>query len=121
MDQDELDRLELLCKVLAKMLAEQEGAIEEIRRSSTEVVRRERENTARELLLDASRKGASTRSRERVRRIALILANGITETEPADGDEVEEMMRVAMQLSDREVEFLHELILVQGSLPKERN
>jgi len=71
---------------------------------------------ATDLLLDAARKAEQTRSKERVKRIGLILANAIVDPKPTDEDEAEEMMRVAMELADRDVELLRELIKVQGSL-----
>jgi hypothetical protein len=69
-----------------------------------------------ELLLDAVRKSENTRSKERVKRISLILFNAIAEPKAADEDEVEEMMRVAMELSDRDVWFLRELVKLEGQM-----
>jgi hypothetical protein len=75
-----------------------------------------REEISKELLLDAARKAESTRAKARVKRIGLILANAIVEPKPTDADEVEEMMRVAMELSDRDIVFLGELTRIEGSL-----
>lgn len=74
-----------------------------------------REDVSRELLLEAARRAESTRAKERVERIGLILANAVVEPKSIDADEIEEMMRVAAELSDRDVEFLRELIKIEGS------
>lgn len=68
------------------------------------------------LLLDAFRKAENTRAKDRVRRIGLILANAMIETAPKDSDEIEEMMRVAMELSDRDIYFLKELVKLEGHM-----
>jgi hypothetical protein len=77
-----------------------------------------REELAKELVIDAARKAEATRAQERVRRIGLILANGITEVKPIDADEIEEMMRIAMELSDQDLDFLRELIRIEGGALK---
>jgi hypothetical protein len=62
-----------------------------------------------DLLIDGNRRASATRTKERVKRIALILSTSAREgpTIPTDG--VEEMMRVAMSLSDRDVQLLAKL------------
>ena len=67
-----------------------------------------------DLVLDAVRKAANTRAVERVKRIGLILANGTIEPTLTDGDEIEEMMRVAMELGDGDVRYLSELVRIEG-------
>lgn len=59
-----------------------------------------------------------TRAVERVKRIATILANGIADLGPLDEDEIEEMMRVATELTDQDVDYLRELVLIEGNLAK---
>jgi hypothetical protein len=91
----------------------------ELERTETVVsdhVKRTSPQAMLELLLDAVRKSENTRSRERVKRISLILFNAIAEPKAADEDEVEEMMRVAMELSDRDVWFLRELVKLEGQM-----
>jgi hypothetical protein len=66
--------------------------------------------TASRLLLDALRKAMLTRAIERVKRIAVILANGITNPDPINEDVIEEMMQVATELSDEDVAYLRELV-----------
>ncbi len=67
--------------------------------------------------MDAARKAERTRSKERVKRIGLILASAVLETPLADADEAEEMMRIAMELSDRDLKYLRELIRVERRAP----
>ena len=73
-----------------------------------------REDVLRGLLLDGARKAEATRATERVKRIGMILACSAVEPKPIDADEIEEMMRVAMDLSDRDIEFLRELVRIEG-------
>jgi hypothetical protein len=68
------------------------------------------------LLIDAFRKAENTRGKDRIRRIGLIFANAVIGTATKDSDEIEEMMRVAMELSDTDVRFLAELVKVEGYL-----
>jgi hypothetical protein len=42
------------------------------------------------------------------------LANAVTESKQTDADEVEEMMLLAMELSDRDIQLLRELVKVEG-------
>ena len=50
-----------------------------------------------------------------MKRIGLILANAVVGSQPTDADEVEEMMRVAMDLSDSDIRYLRELIRIEGT------
>jgi hypothetical protein len=68
------------------------------------------------LFLDGLKRAEQTRAKERVERIGRILANALVRTPAPREDDVEEMMRVAMNLSDREVQMLNELVRMQGSL-----
>lgn len=68
------------------------------------------------LFLDGLKRAEQTRSKERVERIGRILANALVRTPAPKGDDVEEMMRVAVNLSDREVQMLNELVRVQGAM-----
>lgn len=70
------------------------------------------------LLVDADRKARQTRTREKVERLAKVLYSAATITPPPPGDEVEEMLRIAMFLDDRDVIVLREAARLQGSLIK---
>lgn len=113
---DSIERIRLMLETCLNEVLKHEKQIQEILRNKSAKELQEREETSRELLLDAARKAESTRAKERVRRIGLILANSIMQSKPTDADETEEMMRVAMELSDRDIEFLRELIKIEGSM-----
>jgi len=55
------------------------------------------------LLMDADRKARATRARTRIERIARIVCSPIGSEPLPPGDETEEMMRIAMELSDEDV------------------
>jgi hypothetical protein len=67
------------------------------------------------LLIDGDDKARATRAKERVGRIAQILSNSAHSGPTMSADHVEEMMRVAMALSDREVTILRTIDAVQSS------
>lgn len=99
-----------------------ETCMNEVRKHENETKQLHDKITAEEvevlrgLLLDAARKAEGTRAKERVRRVGLILANAVVESRPTDADAIEEMMRVVMELSDREIEFLREMVRIEGVL-----
>jgi hypothetical protein len=62
-----------------------------------------------DLVVDALSKAERLRAKERVARIALILANAAEVGPSTDLDLTEELMRVATELSDIEVEFLRQM------------
>jgi len=113
---DSLERMRLMLETCMNEVRKYDAEIRQLRERITNAEWQLREETLRGLVLDAARKAESTRAAERVKRIGLILANAAIELNPTDGDEVEEMMRVAMELSDRDIEFLRDLIKIQGSL-----
>src|SRR6185437_1020562 len=113
---DSLDRIRLVLKTCQEEILKHAKQLEEIRQRMNTQELQKREEVSKDLLLDAARRAENTRSKERVKRIGIILANGIVEAQPIDGDEIEEMMRVAMELSDRDIEFLRELIRIEGDL-----
>jgi hypothetical protein len=103
-----------------------ETCINEVRKHEDEITRlggtmstrdpEKRAETSMELLLVGARRAESTRDKERVRRVGLILANALVEPDTIDPDEVEEMMRIATELSDHEVKHLRELIRIEGHM-----
>jgi hypothetical protein len=115
---DSLDRIRLLVQTLASELRMHDADITVLKQASNAEQLRMREELANELVIDAARKAEATRAKERVRRIGLILANGITEHKAIDADEIEEMMRIAVELSDRDLDFLRELIRIEGDALK---
>jgi hypothetical protein len=111
-----LERIRLMLETCMNEVRKHENEIRQLRDAESAKESQAREEVIRELFLDGARKAESTRSKERVKRIGLILANSFMESKPTDADEVEEMMRVAMELSDRDVEFLRDLVRIEGSV-----
>jgi hypothetical protein len=89
--------------------------VSEVRKHETDLNRMPAPEEFVELLSDAARKAEATRAKERVKRIALILANAMVESKPTDADEIEEMMRVAMDVSDTDLKYLAELIRIEAA------
>ncbi len=113
---DSSERLRLMLETCMSEIRKHDAEIRGLREAMTTEESKRPEEVLRGLMLDAARKAESTRAKERVKRIGLILANAIIEPRPTNSDEVEEMMRIAMELSDRDIKFLWDLIGVQGSL-----
>jgi hypothetical protein len=68
------------------------------------------------LLLEGFRKAAQTRARSRIRRIAAILSNSISNASIASPDETEEFLNIATELSERDVWLLQEISRLQGNI-----
>lgn len=115
---DEKRRIEAMLDPCATEVLKMSGEIDRIRRELSEQESSDRSEVMKDLLFDAARKASMTRSLERVQRIGIILSKGVTERRAAAADEVEEMMRVAMELSDSDVEYLRELVRIEGSQVK---
>jgi hypothetical protein len=111
---DALERIELMLEACIEETHRQAQQIGNLQSKLDEQEARIRQDVLTELMVDAARKAENTRSRERVKRIGTILANAAFETKPTDADEIEEMMRVATELGDRDVELLRELVKVEG-------
>lgn len=110
------ERISLMLETCMAEVRKHDGVIKELCEKRTPQEVRVREETSTELLLDAARKAENTRAKERVKRIGLILANAVLEPKQTDADEAEEMMRVAMELSDRDVQLLGELVRIEGPM-----
>jgi hypothetical protein len=119
---DSQHRIKVMLETCADEIKKHEDRIANLeqRLSPEESQRREKETG--ELMVDGARKASNTRSPERVKRIGLILANSLTDAAPIDADMVEEMMRVAMELTDNDISHLRELVRIEGALvePKGR-
>jgi hypothetical protein len=110
------ERRDLLLEAVANEAKRCAAEVDRLVGLIDEHIKRTRLGTIVELSLDAVRKAQETRAKDRIQRIALILFNGalITPT-VADADEVEEMMRIAMNLTANDVSHLRELVRIQGS------
>lgn len=111
---DALERIELTLQACIDEAQRQAERIGNLQSKMDEQQAETRRDVLTELVLDAARKAENTRSKERVKRIGTILASAAFETKPTDADEIEEMMRVATELGDRDVELLRELVRIEG-------
>ncbi len=102
---DSIERIRLMLETCANEIAKHAKALEQLHKTISEPEAQAREELSRALILDAARKAENTRAKERVKRLGLILANAVVEPKPVDADEVEEMMRLAMEMSDRDIEL----------------
>ena len=110
---DATHRIRVMVEVCGDEIVRQDKRLRGLEAQLDEGQVKQRTEAASELLLDASRRASVTRSLERVKRIGMILANGIL-PQVVDGDGTEELMRVAMELSDRDVFYLGELVKLEG-------
>ena len=113
MGTDATHRIRVMVEVCGDEILRQDKRLRSLEERLSEEQVKQRTEAASELLLDASRRASVTRSLERVKRIGMILANGIV-PQVIDGDGTEEMMRIAMELSDRDVVYLGELVKLEG-------
>lgn len=67
------------------------------------------------LLIDGLKKSEQARSKSRAATIGLILSNSLRLDPPADADFVEEMMRIATILDNKDIEVLRQIVAQQGS------
>jgi hypothetical protein len=118
---DSQERYRLMLETCMNVGRKNDNELQQLRQSMSAEESQARIDVSRELLLDAARKAESTRAKERIKRIGLILGNAIIESKPTDADEVEEMMRVATELSDRDIVFLRELIRIEGHILQTRD
>ncbi len=105
------ERLRFLVETIANEVKAHVKLLDEQQRRTSDIA-------MAELFEDAARKAHNTRSKTRIKRIALILFNALVEPKAADEDEVEEMMRVAMELGDRDIYYLRELVRLEGHMLK---
>jgi hypothetical protein len=108
---DRLEKIELMLKTLGEELKKHEDKLQA--RGKEEQPRIEEWIT---LVLDGLKRAERTRAKERVKRIGKILSSAIVRIVPPQTDEVEEMMRVATELSDHEVRMLNELVRIEDTL-----
>jgi hypothetical protein len=118
---DSVAQIRLMLETCMSEVRKHEDEMKKLREARSAEESQGRAEVSGELLLDAARKAEGTRAKERVKRIGLILANGIVESKLPDADEIEEMMRVAMELSDHDIEFLRELVRIESSLLQMRD
>jgi hypothetical protein len=111
--EDKFERIELTLKVMAAELHRHENRIRELSNDHAQLNRRTEGWFP--LVQDGIERAQRTRAKERIERIGKILANAFVAQSAPPADEVEELMRVAMELSDKEVALLGELVRIQAS------
>lgn len=112
---DSSERIKLMLETCMSEVLKHEGEINALKSTLDSEASQRRADAAKDLLVDATRKAFSTRAMERVKRIGLILANGMIQAAPTDADEIEELMRVATELSDNDIRYLRELVRIEGA------
>ena len=108
------ERIKIMLETVTEHLGSHDQNIRKLRSELSAEASQTRTDTLKELLLDGARKAEATRAHERIRRLGLILANASIEGRQTDADEIEEMMRVAMELNDHDITFLRELVRISG-------
>jgi hypothetical protein len=103
---DSLDQIRLMLTTCMDEVRKHEAELKRLREAMSAHEIAQKEEILRELLVDGARKAEVTRAVERIRRIGMILASSSIESKTVDADEVEEMMRIAMNLSDVDVLIL---------------
>lgn len=111
---DRIEKIELMLGAIRDELRRHEGALDAMRRGANQP----RFEEWFGLVLDGLKKAEQTRAKERVQRIGKILANSLICVTAPNPDDVEEMMRTAMELSDREASLLGQLVRIQGDIVK---
>ena len=111
---DSVERMAIMLKTVADEVVKYDNDIRQLRQSLSGQQRKAREEQEAGLLVDGARKASSTRSIARVHRIGLILAHSISSSAIPDEDEIEEMMRIATDLSDIDVTYLRNLVNIQA-------
>lgn len=113
LNRNRVERIELLIEALQAKLKAQEGPLQNLS------ARTQHEwDEWFGLVLDGMKKAENTRGKERIERMGAILANSLTLVPAPTADDTEEMMRIAMELSDREVQCLNDLVCVEGETVK---
>jgi hypothetical protein len=116
---DRIRKLELLSAVMQGEIRRHDDQLRKIGEQPNAQARFEEWSA---LVVDGFKRAEQTRAKERVDRIGKILVNSLVAIPAPSSDDVEEMMRIATELSDRDVWFLKELVRVQGTMlsPKGR-
>lgn len=113
--EDRYEKIELMLKAIRDELQRHEKQLRKIA-EGTEQEKKPRFEQWLALALDGLSKAERTRAHERVERIGKIVANSLVASDLPSADAVEEMMRVAMDLSDVDVQLLNELVRIEGEL-----
>lgn len=108
-------RIKIMLETVKSEVRKHEEAITALQKSTSTEALETRELLTKDLLPEAARRAFITRDEKRVVRIGLILANAVIEPQPDSADEIEEMMRIAMDLNDNDARYLRELDRIEGT------
>lgn len=117
-DNDRYDRLKIYIQTVANTVKAIQELVEQNSHRLDDIEATQRAESTCRLLIEGARRVASTRSIPRVVRIGVILARGVTEEKLPDEDEIEEMMRVARELIELDIDYLEELVRIYGEIVK---
>lgn len=113
MNSDGVERIAIMLETVANVVIKHDQDISHLRESQSAEQKKARESQEAGLIVDGARKATATRSLARVRRVGSILARAIIASAPPDEDEIEEMMRIATELTDVDVRYLGDLVSLQ--------
>ena len=117
---DSAHRVRVMVETCMKQVRNLEDEIATLRACLSAQEEQHRTEVTKDLLVDATRKAINTRAIERVRRIGVILANAIVE-QPIEPDEAEEMMRIAMEVSDNDLVYFWELAKLEAPILQQKD
>jgi len=111
---DGVERIAIMLKTVADEVLKHDRDICQLRESQSAEQKKARDEQEARLVVDGARRASTTRSIARVQRIGIILARAISAPAPPDEDEIEEMMRIATELTEVDVTHLHALVGLQA-------
>ena len=114
------ERIKIMLQTVADEVIKHDKEIRQIHERQNAEQNRARSEQEARLVVDGARRASVTRSIERVKRIGIILAQAIADPRPPDEDEIEEMMRIAMELTEVDVKYLRNLANIQGKFVRGR-
>jgi hypothetical protein len=117
-ESDRYERLKVYIQTVAEVAKAIQKRADQYDRRLDDLEANQRTECTRKLLVEGARRVAGTRSIARVTRIGIILARGVTEKALPDEDEIEEMMRIARELTEQDVDYLNELGRIYGEIIK---
>jgi hypothetical protein len=111
---DSVERIAIMLTTVADVVLRHDRDISQLRESQSAEQKKARDEQEARLVVDGARRASATRSITRVERIGIILARTISAPIPPDEDEIEEMMRIATELTEVDVTYLRDLVSLQA-------
>ena len=118
---DSVERIAIMLKTVADVVLKHDQDISQLRESQSVEQKKARDEQEARLVVDGARRASATRSITRVERIGIILARTISAPTLPDEDEIEEMMRIATELTDVDVTYLRALVSLQAKFLEGRS